>query len=134
MSIIQLYQLARDSNVTVANLVDELVRRKGNCEVAVHESGIFHLSDLHDEVCSIDTFLRQSVALRPGQAVAIYRSNNRECFHWFHAIIRAGGIAVPLNPQLSLSEMRRILAESGTDILVTDRMVFERNIGDRQAL
>jgi long-chain acyl-CoA synthetase len=134
MSIIQRYRLARDSDVTVANLVDELVRRKGNCEVAVHESGIFHLSDLHDEVCSIDTFLRQSVALRPGQAVAIYRSNDRECFHWFLAIIRAGGIAVPLNPQLSLNEMRRILAESGTDILVTDRMVFERNIGDRQAL
>ena len=30
--------------------------------------------------------------------------------------------------------MRRILANSGTEILVTDRMVFERNIGDRHAL
>ena len=70
MSIIQHYQLARDSDVTVANLADELVRRKGNCEVAVHESGVFHLSDLHDEVCSIDTFLRQAIALRPGQPIA----------------------------------------------------------------
>ena len=114
--------------------MNELVRRKGNCEVAVPESGILHLLDLHDEICSIDTFLRQSVALRTGHAVAIYRSNNRECFHWFLAIIRAGGIAVPLNPQLPLNEMRRILAESGTDILVTDKMVFERNIVDRNAL
>jgi long-chain acyl-CoA synthetase len=134
MSIIQRYQLARDHGVTVANLVDELVRRKENCEVAVYESGIFHLSDLHAEVCSIDAFLRQAIALRPGQPVAIYRSNNRECFHWFLAIIRAGGIAVPLNPQLSLAEVRRILADSGTEVLVTDRMVFERTIGDRQAL
>jgi len=134
MSIIQRYQLARDRGVTVANLVDELVRRKGNCEVAVYESGVFHLSDLHAEVCSIDAFLRQAIALRPGQPVAIYRSNNRECFHWFLAIIRAGGIAVPLNPQLSLAEVRRILADSGTEILVTDRVVFERTIGDRQAL
>ena len=134
MSIIQRYQLAQDREVTVANLVDELVRRKGNCEVAVYESGIFHLSDLHDEVCSIDAFLRQAIALRPGQPVAIYRSNNRECFHWFLAIIRAGGIAVPLNPQLSLTEVRRILDDSGTEILVTDRVVFERTIGNRQAL
>jgi len=134
MSIIQRYQLARDRGVTVANLVDELVRRKGNCEVAVYESGVFHLSDLHAEVCSIDAFLRQAIALRPGQPVAIYRSNNRECFHWFLAIIRAGGIAVPLNPQLSLAEVRRILADSGTEILVTDSVVFERTIGDRQAL
>jgi acyl-CoA synthetase (AMP-forming)/AMP-acid ligase II len=134
MSIIQRYQLARDRGVTVANLVDELVRRKGSCEVAVSESGPFHLCDLHTEVCSIDAFLRQSISLRPGQPVAIYRSNNRACFHWFLAIIRAGGIAVPLNPQLSLAEVRRILADSGTDILVTDKVIFERNIGDRQAL
>src|SRR5271154_7461394 len=134
MSIIQRYQLARDRGITVANLVDELVRRKGNCEVAVYESGVFHLSDLHAEVFSIDAFLRQAIALRPGQPVAIYRSNNRECFHWFLAIIRAGGIAVPLNPQLSLAEVRRILADSGTGIVVTDKAVFERNILTRDAL
>ena len=134
MSFIERYRLARDREVTVANLVDELLRRKGDCEVAVYESGIFSLSDLHREVCSIDAFLREAVALRSGQPVAIYRSNNRECFHWFLAIIRAGGIAVPLNPQLSLTEVRRILADSGTDILVTDKSVFEQKIGDRAAL
>ena len=82
----------------------------------------------------MDAFLRRSVMLRPGQPVAIYRTNDRRCFHWFLAIIRAGGIAVPLNPQLSLSEVRRILSESGTEILVTDTTVFERSIGDRSAL
>ena len=35
---------------------------------------------------------------------------------------------------LSLAEVRRILADSGTEILVTDKAVFERNIQDRQAL
>lgn len=134
MSILQRYRLARDRTITVANLVDELVRRKGNCEVAVDESGPFYLSDLHAEVCAIDAFLRQSIALRPGQPVAVYRTNDRKCFHWFLAIIRAGGIAVPLNPMLSLAEVRRILADSGTEILVTDRAIFERNIGDRRAL
>lgn len=134
MSILQRYRLARHRGLTVANLVDELVRRKGNCEVAVDESGPFFLSDLHAEICSVDAFLRQRIQLKPGQPVAIYRTNNRQCFHWFLAIIRAGGIAVPLNPQLSLAELRRILAESGTEILVTDKAVFERNIRDRQAL
>ncbi len=134
MSLFKRYQLARDRSLTVANLVDELVRRKGNCEVAVYESGVFYLSDLYDDVCRIDAFLRHTVAVRPGQPVAIYRSNGRECFHWFLAIIRAGGIAVPLNPQLSLAEVRRILAHSGTEILVTDQSVYKSNIGDRAAL
>ncbi len=134
MSILVRYRLARDRNVTVANLVDELVRRKGNCEVTVDDTGSFHLADLHAEICFIDAFLRQTISLRPGEPVAIYRTNDRRCFHWFLAIIRAGGIAVPLNPLLSLAEVRRILADSGTEILVTDRAVFERAIGDRKAL
>ena len=134
MSIALRYRLARDRKVTVANLIDELIRRKGDCEVSVDDTGAFRLSGLYAEICAMDAFLRQTVALRPGQTVAIYRTNDRRCFHWFLAIIRAGGIAVPLNPQLSLAEVRRILADSGTEILVTDRAAFERTIGDRQAL
>jgi acyl-CoA synthetase (AMP-forming)/AMP-acid ligase II len=134
MNILRRYQLACDAHVTVANLLDELVRRKGDCEVSVGDDGRYHLAELHADVCTIDAFLRRTCALRPGQNVAIYRTNTRRCFHWFLAIIRAGGIAVPLNPMLSLAEVRRILADSGTEILVTDRAVFERNIRDREAL
>ncbi len=134
MNLLRRYRLARDPGVTVANLVDELLRRKGDCEVAVTDGGPYLLSELHAELCAFDAFLRRSVALRPGEPVAIYRTNDRRCFHWFLAIIRAGGIAVPLNPMLSLAEVRRILAESGTEILVTDRAVFERTIGAREQL
>ena len=134
MNFFKRLQLSRDSDVTVANLLDELVRRKEDCEVAVGEDGHYRLADLHADVCSMDAFLRRSIGLRPGQLVAIYRSNNRRCFHWFLAIIRAGGIAVPLNPLLSLAEVRRILADSGTDIIVTDKAVFERSIVDRATL
>src|SRR6266568_4237259 len=119
MNIFRRYQLARDRSVTVANLVDELLRRRGDCEVSVGEDGRYRLSQLHSDICSIDAFLRHTVKLSPGEPVAIYRTNDRKCLHWFLAIIRAGGIAVPLNPQLSLTEIRRILTESGTEILVT---------------
>jgi acyl-CoA synthetase (AMP-forming)/AMP-acid ligase II len=134
MSILQRFRFARDNSVTVANLVDELFQLRGDCEVSLDDAGHFHLSQLHAEICEIDAFLRSQVVLRPGQPVAIYRTNDRRCFHWFLAVIRAGGIAVPLNPMLSLGEVRRILLESGTDILVTDKSVFERNIRERQDL
>ena len=134
MNVFRRIQLSRDKNVTVANLVDELLKRQGDREVSVGNDGHFSLKELHSDICSIDAFLRRSIALQPGQPVAIYRTNTRECFHWFLAIIRAGGIAVPLNPLLSLAEVRRILADSGTDILVTDKAVFNRTIRDRAAL
>src|ERR1017187_5506923 len=134
MSLLRSYRLSRDRSVTVANLVDELLRRNGDREVSIEESGPFRLAELHTQICRFDAFLRRTVNLKPGQPVAIYRTNNTQYFHWFLAIIRAGGIAVPLNPMLSLAEVRRILANSGTDILVTDKAVFERNIGQRNAL
>jgi acyl-CoA synthetase (AMP-forming)/AMP-acid ligase II len=134
MNIFRSLQLARDRNVTVANLVDELLLRNGDSEVSIENTGPYRLAELHAEVCSNDAFLRQTVALKPGQPVAVYRSNDVRCFRWFLAIIRAGGIAVPLNPMLSLAEVRRILATSGVDILITDKAVFERNIGNRSAL
>lgn len=134
MNFFRRLRLARDCNITIANLVDELMLRNGDCVTSVGEHGEFHLSELHEAVQSIDGFLRRSVGLKPGQLVAVYRTNNRRCFHWFLAIIRAGGIAVPLNPLLSATEVRRILVESGTEILVTDKTVFERSIGNRDAL
>jgi long-chain acyl-CoA synthetase len=134
MNILRRLQLSRDRSVTVANLVDELLRREGDREVSVEDGRAYRLAEMQAQICSIDSFLRRTVGLRPGQAVAIYRSNDRRCFHWFLAIIRAGGIAVPLNPMLTLAEVRRILANSGTEILVTDKAVFERNIGERTAL
>ena len=134
MNILPRLQLARDPSITVANLVDELIRRKGDCITSISEEGPFHLSELHDTVQSLDAFLRQTVHLQPGQPVAIYRTNTRRCLHWFLAIIRAGGIAVPLNPQLSRTELQRILRESGTEILITDQTTFNRTIQTRANL
>jgi acyl-CoA synthetase (AMP-forming)/AMP-acid ligase II len=133
MNIFRRIRLSRDRSVTVANLVDELLRLHGDREVSVEDAGPRRMAELHSEICAIDAFLRNTVALKSGQPVAIYRTNDVQCFHWFLAIVRAGGVAVPLNPQLTVAEVRRILATSGTEILVTDKAVFERNIQAQDA-
>jgi long-chain acyl-CoA synthetase len=134
MNLYRRFRLSRDRSVTVANLVDELLRRDGDRDVSVEERGGYRLAELHSELVAYDAFLRRTVGLAAGQPVAIYRTNDRQCFHWFLAIIRAGGIAVPLNPMLTLAEVRRIIESSGTEIVITDKAVFERNIADRAAL
>jgi acyl-CoA synthetase (AMP-forming)/AMP-acid ligase II len=134
MNIFRRFQLSRDRSVTVANLVDQMLRRYGNCEVSVERDSPRFLAELHADVCAIDAFLRRSVQLRPGQLVAVYRTNDVRCLHWFLAIVRAGGIAVPLNPMLTVAEVNRILSTSGAEILVTDKAVFERTIQDRESL
>jgi long-chain acyl-CoA synthetase len=131
MSLLSRIQLAQDSSVTVANLVDEILVRRGNSVITVSDNGTYTLAELHAEVCEMDAWLRTTLNIQPGQTVAIYRSNNRRCFHWLLAVIRAGGIAVPLNPQLSLTEIEHILSTSGTDILIIDAAVYEKNLAHR---
>jgi long-chain acyl-CoA synthetase len=134
MNILRSLEISRDRSITAANLVDELLRRNGDRVVSIEDNGPYHLAELHAEICAKDAFLRETIAIQPGQPIAVYRTNDRRYFRWFLAVIRAGGIAVPLNPMLSVAEVRRILSTSGTEILITDKAVFERNIGDRSQL
>lgn len=136
-------RLALDHTVTVSNLFDELLRRDGDRIVSREDdfvtldgrhAPVQRLSDLHQEVGALARFLVEDAKLRPGGLVAIWRTNDTRCFRWFLAVIRAGGIAVPLNPLLSLPEGRRIVEHCGVEILVTDTAVFERSIGGRERL
>lgn len=141
--MIRRLRLALDRRVTVANLLDELVKVGDNRVVAI-EDGFVGLdgvsqpvqsaADMHREACALGRFLVEDAGLRPGGLVGIWRTNDTRCLRWFFAVVRAGGIAVPLNPLLSLAEARRIVEHCGLTALVTDRAVFEERIGSCDAL
>jgi acyl-CoA synthetase (AMP-forming)/AMP-acid ligase II len=136
-------RLALDRRVTVSNLLDELVRRGGDRVVSIEEDFVTldgarepvqRVADMHREVCALGRFLVEDAGLRPGGLVGVWRTNDTRCLRWFLAVIRAGGIAVPLNPLLSLPEARGIIGHCGLDVLVTDRALFEERIGSRDQL
>jgi long-chain acyl-CoA synthetase len=136
-------RLACDRRVTVSNLLDELLRRCGNRVVSIEEEFVTldgvhepvqRVADVHREVCALGRFLVEDAGLRPGGLVGIWRTNDTRCLRWFLAVIRAGGIAVPLSPLLSLPEAHRIAAHCGLDVLVTDRAVFEARARSRDRL
>jgi long-chain acyl-CoA synthetase len=136
-------RLALDRRVTVSNLLDELLRRGDNRVVSIEDDFVTldgvrepvqRLADMHREVSALGRFLVEDAGLRPGGLVGIWRTNDTRCLRWFLAVIRAGGIAVPLNPLLSLSEARRIVGHCGLEVLVTDGAHFEERIGSRERL
>ena len=65
MNVFRRFKLSRDHSVTVANLVDELLRRNGDSEISIEHGKPFRLAQLHAEICSIDAFLRKVVELKP---------------------------------------------------------------------
>lgn len=61
-----------------------------------------------------------AVGLVAGHRVAICGANSLEFVLAYFGTLRAGFVAVPLNPQSSDDELRRTLADSGARVLFTD--------------
>lgn len=66
--------------------------------------------------------------------VVIYKSNAPDYFLLSLAVIRAGGIAVPVHGQMSLDGLGFYLELTGARFVITDRPIFEQRIGDPDAL
>lgn len=133
-------RLARNKNLTVASLLDELLPLRGNRVVSYHEGlaaldgspqKIQRFDDLHREIDIMAGFLLEEAGVRRGERVAIYKTNDPRCFRWFMAIIRAGGVAVPLNPLLTLPEVHAIIGHCGVRTLITDSKTFTNTIRSR---
>lgn len=136
-------RLVRNRQLTLATLLDDLLPISSNRVVSYEPSvgsldgspvRVQRFSDLHREVAAMSRFLVEEAGLRRGDRVAIFKSNDPRCFRWFLAIIRAGGVAVPLNPMLTLVELKVIISRCQVSTLVTDRAVFEGAIGSRETL
>jgi acyl-CoA synthetase (AMP-forming)/AMP-acid ligase II len=141
--MIRSLRLIRDKKLTLATLLDELLPLRGDRLVSLGEEGegpagspphAQRLADLHLQAGAMSRFLAEETGFRRGERVAIFKTNNVECFRWFLAVIRAGGIAVPLNPMLTLPELQSVASRCGISTLITDRPVFERTILSRHVL
>jgi long-chain acyl-CoA synthetase len=141
--MIRRLRLVRNRELTLATFLDGLLPLYGSQPVSYvpdfagldgAPEPMQNLADLYREVGAMSRFLVEETALRRGDRVAIFKSNDPRCFRWFLAVIRAGGVAVPLNPLLTLAELRAIVSRCGVSTMVTDRAVFGSTIGSLDAL
>jgi acyl-coenzyme A synthetase/AMP-(fatty) acid ligase len=69
-----------------------------------------------------------------GDRVAIFKRNEVDYAFLALAVIRAGGVAVPVNPGMSVDTLDRYLRYTGVETLCCDRHLFTATIGDRSRL
>jgi hypothetical protein len=50
MNILRRIQLSRDRRVTIANLVDELLRRNGDRDISIEDDRPYRLAEMHAEM------------------------------------------------------------------------------------
>ncbi len=64
--------------------------------------------------------LQSQFGVQPGDRVALWMKNRPEFVPCVFAILRAGGVVVPVNNFLKPDEVIYILADSGAEVLITD--------------
>lgn len=66
------------------------------------------------------TMLREELGVRSGDRVAVFKQNHLDIHIFNTAIIRAGGIACPINGNFAADHVRPYLLKIGAEILVSD--------------
>jgi acyl-CoA synthetase (AMP-forming)/AMP-acid ligase II len=113
--------LVRDGSLTLGALLERLAGVHGD-QVLVDEAG-------HDGVQLTYQQAADRVAARagamagliePGDRVVVATPNGYDAFLLCVAASRAGGIAVPVNPQMTPAEVEHVIADSGATLVIRD--------------
>ena len=130
-----------DRHLTAANALDRAVNDHPEARLLHfdHPTGYTSLSsspsvrEIHAFVARVSRCLLQA-GMQRFDRVLIYKTNSPDYFLLALAIIRAGGIAVPVNPGLPRDKLQQYVAYTGARIAIGDAAHFMVQIGEPRHL
>ena len=132
--------LALRRDLTVANLTERLASvYKDRLAFRLDDRSILAgsreltFADVDRAVGRFATALGKA-GLPLGELVAVVPSNGVDFLITLLAVVRAGGVAVPVNPILKPSEVRTLVELAGASTLIADPATFGRSVGSRSKL
>jgi acyl-CoA synthetase (AMP-forming)/AMP-acid ligase II len=126
VGLLRRLELLRDRDLTLATFAERLARVHGAGPlVQEHGDGGLRLGyqDAAAIVARWAGGLRSRVA--PGERVVVALPNGYAVFLLTQAVTRAGGVAVPLNPQMRPQEIEHVVSDSAAALVVRDTAELE---------
>ena len=113
--------LVRDGSLTLGALFERLAEVHGD-QVLVDEAGRDGLYLTYRQAADLVAARAGAMAglIEPGDRVVVATPNGYDAFLLCVAASRAGGIAVPVNPQMTADEVDHVIADSGATLVVRD--------------
>jgi acyl-CoA synthetase (AMP-forming)/AMP-acid ligase II len=120
MSLLRRLELVRNRDLTLGTFAERLARVHGDGPLAEEHGDGLRLN-YDDAAGSVD---RWSGALRrqikPGDRVVVALPNGYAVFLLTQAVTRAGGVAVPVNPQMRPTEIEHVVSDSAAALVIRD--------------
>ncbi len=102
-----------------SSLINQIAKRLPDKTAVIENGASITYSELWDKIEAIANSLCD-IELKEGGKVALVLPNCKEFIYSFFAILRANIIAIPLNPHLTASELKKIFDNSKPDALISD--------------
>ena len=111
--------VARQLRVPRATLLDYLdtaARRYPDKPAIAYCGTILAYAQLRERVDALAAYLQQHLGVAPGDRVLIASQNCPQFVTAFYAVLRAGGVVVPVNPMSKAAEVRHYALDSGARV------------------
>ncbi len=100
-----------------ANL-DATAERFGTRDAIIFQGRCIRFAELHGHVQAMAGYLQNRCGLTKGDRVLLYMQNSPQCVISYYAILRAGGVVVPVNPMNKHGELEYLLQDTGARIMM----------------
>lgn len=104
---------------SIPEVFDEVAKERAGEAALVHDGGEMTYAELRDRSLRVAAALRER-NVGPGSRVALAMERSAELIVAILGVLRAGGVYVPLDRESPPSRTARMLADAGTDLLVSD--------------
>src|SRR5688572_28844744 len=113
--------LIRDGSLTLGTLLERLAEVHGD-QVLVDEAGRDGAPLTYRQAAARVAVRAGAMAglIEPGDRVVVATPNAYDAFLLCVAASRAGGIAVPVNPQMTDAEVEHVITDSGATLVIRD--------------
>lgn len=105
-------------NVTVLDFFDDSAKRFPARSAIIYFGGKISYCALHEGIEKV-AFVLKNLGIREGDRVAIHLPNIPQFATSYLAILKIGGVAVPINPVYGGNDLAHILKDSGARIIIT---------------
>ncbi|MDN3378973.1 MULTISPECIES: class I adenylate-forming enzyme family protein [unclassified Pseudoalteromonas] len=139
LSLIKRMLAQKGERLSVSNLIDVASKLHGDksiffqmSESSTDNSRGLSAQFLRKKANIYSNILKNKYRINRYDRVGILLDNSMEYHIWFLAIVRAGGIAVPMNGDFDKVELDEYLTQTNVNILVTESVVWGENYPTQQ--
>ncbi|MEV7602199.1 AMP-binding protein [Kitasatospora sp. NPDC089797] len=104
----------------VTDLLDATAAARPDAPAVRDDDGAWSYAELASASRTVAARLRGPGGVRPGDRVVLRLGNRREFAALYYGVLRAGAVAVPLNPEMKPFVLRGVLADAAPAVVVLD--------------